>query len=370
MQNFFNHISTTSYGMVRYTQWNYVKDGLLRNLQTAKTYYKNRVMSVRSNHFLVTLINSINVPQSLEVSRYYDNVDAKALKLSMALRMTSAIYRGATFKGVFYGPACTEIITATDEPFDPYEVDRNWRDVTAVRVIKHPYSDMNMHLPNGKVQSAESGPAVIVVNVPMLAVQFRAWSNYQISLNSSEVDSDNAGYASVATFVHMFVLPNMLDSHLDHCIVNRLINRLVGAPFGETKRSHPFVMFDYTQKIDDIHEDMVADISKRKMEYKAILKTIPVASAEDAEVLMRLPENAPTRAIFWTELLARIDVVDFLITLSNPSMNQSVNNYFIREFLSFNADKSLTSYLPYGEYLDLKNKIRSAGKKLGTGWLA
>ena len=69
-------------------------------------------MAVESSHFLVRLLQSITVPQSQNIERYYDNVDAISLNVSMALKMTSAISKGEMFDGVFYGKGNPEILIA------------------------------------------------------------------------------------------------------------------------------------------------------------------------------------------------------------------------------------------------------------------
>lgn len=354
MQTFFETLSPISYGVVRYAEWNYIKDGLLRNLTTVKNYYKSRVFTVKSNHFLAKIINSINVPHSLNIERFYDNVDSKADTFSMAMKMTSSIFKGSLFTGVFYGSNNTEILISNSETFNPYWVHENWRNVCAVKPLLHPRSDLDLLLPNGKDTGSETGLTIISINIPMLLVQYRAFVIDQMKKNEGD------SLLSVGHFIHMYVLPNMMDAHLDIALFNRINNLSLGAPLGESKRKHPFALPNYNNTVNSVHNQILHDMKSRKMEYEMILRTIPMVEAETLEHVMLLPNIAQTRQVVWVLILARLDALSFMVRvgdIESLTLNRVTINYFIKFFRMINVDKTLQSYLPYGMYLDTKYKI-------------
>ena len=362
MQTFFGSLSPISYGVVRYAEWNYIREGLLRNLETVQNYYKSRVFTVKSNHFLARLINSFNVPHSLELERFYDNADSKADTFSMAMKMTSPIYKGSIFNGVFYGADNSEILISNTESFNPYWVHKNWKTVSAVKPLLHPRSDLDLLLPNGKDTGSETGLAVVSINIPMLAVQFRAFAQDQMNKNNG-----NDSYLSVAHFIHMYVLPNMLPAHLDLAIFNRINNLSLGAPLGESKRKHPFALPSYNSRVDDVHKQIVHDTKNRNLEYEMILRTVPTVFQDTLDQVMLLPDIAPTRQIIWAELLARIDTVDFMTRMGGAQSvgkNRATINYLAKFFRFIKNDKTLETYLPYGMYLDIKYKIEEILKRV------
>lgn len=363
MQTFFGNLSPISYGVVRYAEWNYIRTGLIRNLETVQNYYRSRVFTVKSNHFLARLINSINIPHSLELERYYDNADSKADAFSMAMKMTSPIYRGGIFNGVFYGSDNPEILISNTESFDPYFVHKNWRTISAVKPILHPRSDLDLLLPNGKDTGSETGLAIITINIPMLMVQYRAYCKDQLDRQ----ESNEGSLLGVAHFIHMYVLPNMLPAHLDLAIYNRINNLSLGAPLGESKRKHPFALPNYNPRVDDVHKQILHDMKSRNLEYEMILRTIPTVDLETLDQVMLLPDVAPTRQIVWAELLARIDTIDFMTRMGGKqslTRNRATINYFIKFFRMLKTDKTLQSYLPYGMYLDVKYKIDEILKRI------
>lgn len=363
MQTFFGSLSPISYGVVRYAEWDYIRDGLLRNLETVQNYYRTRVFTVKSNHFLARIINSFNIPHSLELERFYDNADSKADVFSMAMKMTSPIYKGSIFTGVFYGNNNPEILISNTESFNPQWVHNNWRTVCAVKPLMHQRSDLDLLLPNGKDTGTESGLAVISINIPMLAVQFRAFAIDQLNKQAQYSDST----LSVGHFIHMYVLPNMLQAHLDIAIFNRINNLSLGAPLGESKRKHPFALPSYNFRIDKVLKQLLRDNQNRNLEYEMILRTVPAISQETLEDVMMLPDVAPTRQIVWAEIMARIDVIDFMTRVGGSQSlgkNRATINYFIKFFRYIKNDRSLETYLPYGMYLDIKYKIDDILKRV------
>jgi hypothetical protein len=351
MQLFFNTPSVANYGILRYAGWNYVRDGLLRNLETTKNYYYSRIYSVKTNHFLARLIDNINVSHNFELERYYDIVDGKSASIASAMRMSTSYQKSSLFNGVFYGPGCPEIIITDFESFNPFEVYKNWKTVSAVKVIAHPRSDYDLMLPNGKETSSEKGLAVISINIAMLAVQFRAFAADQMQLDRQ----DGTGLQSTAHFIHRFVLPNMLPSHLDYCVLNRLNNIFNGAPLPQSPRRQPFALADLTGASDRVHQQLISDFRGKSMEYKSLLKTIPAVSQLNMESVLTIPDNPPTRQIVWAEVLSRLPALKLMIDLGGQDSikrNVSVLNYFAREFVLYSQDRSLQSVLPRDIYKD------------------
>jgi len=369
MQSFFNTRSVVSYGILRYAKWNYVRAGLLRNLETTKNYYYSRIFSVKSNHFLSRLINTINVSHNHELDRYYDIVDAKANVIAAAMRMTSSLQRGSMFNGVFYGPGCPEIIMTDLDSFNPFEIYKNWKTVSAVKVVMHSRSDLNLLLPNGKQTGYETGLAVITVNIPMLAVQYRAFAADQMYMDKT----DGTGLQTVSHFIHRFVLPNMLPSHLDYCIFNRLSNLVNGAPMGEASQKHPFALVDYSSLCNDVQLEIVSDMKDKEREYKSILTTIPAITKQSMTDVLELPANAPTRQITWAQVLSRINALQVMIKLGGAGSvgrNMAILNEFGREFKQYQQDRSIEGFIPRDLYYDTFSEMKAiallSGKKLGT----
>ena len=268
MQTLLNLYSKGEYGVLRSPNWPYVRDGLKRNLSTVIRYYRRNPTAVKAQHFLVRLLQSITVPHSLTADRYYANVDAASLNISMSLKMTSAIFKGEVHRGVFYGGDNPEILIASDESFDPIKAERNWHNLCPVTVLQHFRSDLGLNLLDGTDTSAESGTAVVKINITMLAMQYRCFRLEQTAL------AEGTDYTplTVQQFVRMYVIPNMLFSHLDVAVFNRMVKLKKGLPLGKSEKTHPFFLADMDTRADVAIEYTLLHLDSKQREFAAMLK--------------------------------------------------------------------------------------------------
>lgn len=358
MQNLFHLVSPIGQGILKFPEWLYVRDGLKRSLGQVISFYRSNPMAVPSSHFLVRLLHSINVPQSQPLERYFDNVDAMALNMSMALKMTSSIYRGQVFDGIFYGPGNTELLVAHSESFDIFHAHRNWEALAPVKVLRHARSDLGMNIPDGTNTGTESGMTVISINIPMLAVQYRAFRLNEMA----KADSSTESQLSIMQFIHMYVLPNMLFSHLDYALFNRIDNLRKGAPLGVSKKSHSFWLTDYSKKCDQVYNTILYKLDHIGKDFTGILRTIPIVTRNSMEELMLLPDMAPTRQVLWALVIARLPALAFLFKLLREgpgARNQSEINTIMRAMVAYKSDNLMRSMLPLELYFEVQEDIDS-----------
>lgn len=357
MYTFFNSMSSVNQGILYLPEWNHVKDGLRRNLGKVVSTYRNMTMTVKSDHFLARILQSIPVSKALPLDRYYEHVDAMAMNLATSLKMTSPRSAGMIFDGVFYGRGNDEVLIATDEYFDYREVDRDWQNAAPVKVLMHPRSDYGLNLPNGINSGVEEGLVVVLINIPKLAIQYRAFRR-----NEEAVNSDGESQRTVMHFIHMYVLPNMLFSHLDIVVFNRIYNLLVGAPMGESRRAHPFFMPDYSTKSDNVQLQILKNITSRNYTFTSILQSIPGVVKKDMQQALLMPEIAPTRQVLWALTAARLKPLDLLFRcnkLGPGNPNQVEVNRVLREAMAQAGDNLMRSSLPPDLYYDVEYLIRS-----------
>jgi len=347
-------------GIIHLPDWLYVKAGLEKNLIQVIMFYRRNPMAVHSDHFLVKLLQSVTIPQSQNLERYYNNVDALALNLSMALGMTSPIFKGRLFDGVFFGKGNYELLIANDETIDPFEADKEWQNIAAVRILSHPRSDLGFNLPDGKLTGSEQGLAVISINIPLLAIQYRAFRLNEIRINSNENGEVIDSTLTVNHFIHMHVLPNMMYSYLDHVLFNRISNLQSGVPLGESKKPHSFYLTDFSVKLNHVQTAILNYLHKTEKDFTGILQNIPVVSKKDTSVLMELPDLPLTRQVLWGLILARLPELTFLCRMSKDNVgnkNQSEINRILRYFLNYKSDNLFRSMLPLDIFTDIMDDI-------------
>lgn len=365
MQFFFNKSIHAANVLAKDPTWNYAKACLERNLQITTSYYQSRGFAVRGNHLLVRLLNSIGVDHQLHIERYYDIVNAKTHKLAIHFKLTSPVYSGQLFDGVFYGAGTKEIIIADDEYISPYEIQKDWKSIQAVKVLDHPRSDLDLLLPNGKASSTETGIASIKINIAALAVQYR---EFLIEQMQKMQQGDNP--STTAFFIYRYVLPNMLPTHLDAALFNRIFNIMVGKPMGLSTVKHAFNLPDYTKYVDQVYYKLVNTIKHSDAEFWTTLRSIPLVSISNAQEFMRLPDLAPTRQLAWAEFLTRLKCINFLIASSEShgqKRNASDLNYLLRKIVYYSSDGIFRQIADAQTYADTIREVKDIVQLTQTG---
>lgn len=344
-------------GLPSFPAWDWLSRGLSLNLKNIVSYYRRFPGRVDGSHFLIRLIYSMAVARNQPLDRFYATAQAKALNVSQALRMTSSISRGELFDGVFYGPGCKEIIIAHDDGFDYQEAANNWRDLRPITVLRHPKSDLMLNVPDGRLTSAEDGIAVIAINIPMLVLQYRQYRQYEDALAEQSGESPRG----VTHFIYSYPLTNMLYSHLDLAIFNRLYNQHRGIPLGESSIRHSVHVVDYTAKLNELQRNQLRALERNPRKFNAMLEMIPMVSSKNLSELAILPDMAPTRQVIWALVVARLPMLSFLFTASTDSARQRNAmevNRIVRVMELFEMDHAIRNKLPIDLYLQTNAELR------------
>lgn len=312
-------------------------------------YCRSRRFAVKSDHLLVKLIKTMSVPLKYELPRYYEVATARALYVANALEFTTAINPGKWFNGIFYYES-PEIIIAHLNEDSPTELAKDWRNLTPVKVLDHPVSNLAYMLPNGMPHNTERGLAVIAIDIPMLMIQYRCWRELQ-DFNHEEGVLEQL---SVAHFVAGYVLPNMLKSQTDIVISNRLMNLFYGAPMGDSLKKHIFHISNYSAWLDRGLNEVLSRISSLPMDYETILTQIPKIYSERP---YQMPDIAETRQVWWALFITRFKLMRFLVDVAGEkgkSRNQVYVNALKIELRRFDSDKSLLNHLPEDMYQEVQ----------------
>ena len=354
MQKLFNMERGTNQGVVSMPWWTYIQDGLRRNLDQVITYYRRFPIPVESSHFIIKLITALGIYRNSDFEQFFNSVSSRCLGTSMALQMTSSINRGILFNGIFYGPNVKEILVAVDDGFDIYEAKDNWQELCPIRVLSHPKSDLGLMVPNGVDYNAEEGLAVIAINLPMLALQYREFRLLEDSIAESTGESPR----SIMQFVYAYPLTNMLRSHLDVALFNRLNNVLSDIPLATSRGKHPFYLTDFSDKLYQLNINQVEMLKSNHRKFDGVMKSIPLVTSANLQEMMVFPDCALTRQIIWALAAASLPMLSFLFKSSgdNPRIRNAKDvNHLVRSFELYKTDKALSVSLPLNLYFDAKN---------------
>lgn len=344
MYTLFNETIWGSSGVtITYPKYEQALKGLRLNLERVVEYNRKYPRATNSNHFLVKLLTSLNVPLGMDVNIYRDRVTEVAEGQGMAMNLTSSLSRGRVFSpGVFYGKGSYEIIIAHSEDWDITNIEEEWEDYRPVTFLTHPKADLDIDLPEGQQNSAETGLTVMLVNVPMLACQYRMWRMREWMINSE-------AQRTKMQFVASYPLTNSLHSQLDIALLNRFQRIYRGDPVGRSLLTRPFALTDWYRQVDFALDQMAVDFCRRKMSFDQALLWIKGVSNWTMRDAVRIPSMAPTRQVTWALGMARASLVKFLLDWTienNNDRNKAYANVIKLETSRLLNDSALKGALP------------------------
>lgn len=312
MQSIFNRSPYPTSGISIPAGWNNARSGLTRNLIQIVEYFHNRSMAIKTNHLLVKLLNSARLNYEDHIELFYSKIGAITNQLAQSFKITSPVNSGAKFDGVFYGAGTTEILALSTESFDVHSAAEHWKTLSPIRVLMHDKTDLEMHIPNGIAYSNELGVAVISINIPMLFVMYRGFVQEQlVQLRKGKQAK------STSQFVHTYVLPNMIGSHLDVALFNRTIALICGAKVANgTSRKHPISVANWTSQTDRVIKELAKPFTNQRYSLHNLLCMVPAVFTLNGAQAMQLPSMPPVQQYLWVEYLARMKVVGALGVLS------------------------------------------------------
>lgn len=336
---------TAEVSSAQYTppNWQYIRSQLQLNIKKLHGFYGTFPTAVKADHILARLITAVAIPKTLELTRFYDNVQRVSMDVAMALFFTSSISFGRLHHRNFYN--CHEVIIADFTPFDERSVHENWKNVSAVTVEYHPYTDLNMLLPEPDSYAPSNKIAFIKINIAALMVQYRAFRLSEEMITAVTLENERSLYQ----FIRMHVLPNMIYSHVDHAVLNRMTHLLQDQGMIPSTKKHSFHLIEESNKVDAALEQEVMYYSRAQRDFKTILHAVPLITRRRAIDLLHNPDIAKTQQVGWALQLMRLPSVKLLALLCPENVlraNKATANALILDLTKLLNSHMLRRMLP------------------------
>ncbi len=308
MINLFMNPPVHQKNTVVFSRMNYIRDRYSVNLNKVKEYYIGLKRAVPSNHPIVTLLNSMNIPSN-SFDDYKYSAQILAYEVGASLNMGSFSYvRGWQSRSWFYGDLIREYIHIKDSDFADIYAD--WTKLEPVTVDYHPRSDVSYLALDGKNMTNEIGYAVITIDPVMLIHQYKKWRESQKPVPVGERQS-------VMQFVGMYIIPGMMRSHLNVAFINRISKMLKGEMPELPIRKNLTALAETINQIDSICSEIADKLCNMESTLSDISKSIPVPYGTDLSTITTISKEPPTiatkqyralRSLPYMELLVSIDV--------------------------------------------------------------
>lgn len=323
-------------------QFEWLQSSYQAEISKIKQYYRTRVYTLPNQHILVRALTTALVPMEYDAGRYAEVASARSPYVSKYFKFTSTIEPGHVQQNSFYGGNIDEYILSIEDYVNPFDTPTSWFSEPCVKVIEHPVSDLSLTLPTGSDYSDASGTSVISIDLPRLLLQYRAFFLEQ----ERRIQHGSEQRLGIPHFIHMYILPQLLDTHLDWVWLNRLMARFYGAPNSVAMKKLPFAVLDYHDKIDAMADQVIKRLKNSKMWYTHSLQNIPSFYKTNMLEALQMPDIALTSHVWWLLFMSRLTVMRFLIDIGGKEGLRSNRGYINQ--LQIHLKRLISSGIPNG----------------------
>lgn len=324
--------------------YSYITDRMNNELTKVEEFYRTNIYTVKNTHVLAKLLVELTNYIHLDPENLVRHIRAITPALERAYRFNSSIVDGGVITdGNLYNRNVPEVWLSVAYEFSVDECYKHYQKLNPIRAVTHPFTDVNMNIPNGTYSSSQQGYCVVTVDLALLALQYKAWRDKEQYLREQDM------YLPLHYFIQQYPLTGYIATHVDVAIFNRLSYLLFQKPIPPSRSAHSYMVFDHGQRIDETHLKLLDVLKRRHGDYIEILKSIPSLKYGNFYMSNTFPDIAPTRQIKWVLVLAKISIIEFLLEIDRVSGNSGMNLYerdqIARELRVVRNDKSLFGYL-------------------------
>ena len=335
-------------------KFNHVKQTLNHSLGDVIAYYQRANFRVEEEHLIHRLIKMLRISTARELNDYVRVAREKTPLIAKRLKLIHATnHSHASVDGTFYNKYITEYLIATDEEFNVQMAWRNWKSLAAVKVHSHPYNDLSMGLCDGSYPATPAdGYAVLTINIALLALQYRAFCEEMYDTETG------IGTSQIRSFIHRYVITNMLKRHVEIALINRTMCAYAELPRMPFRKIHPIYVVDYDRRTDDVVDIRTDIMLNYSMPITVLYRTFDCIWFENWLQVIKLPDMPPTRPVKWAITLNYLRYIEYYLmglTRNNNQLDVDVRNKIIRQLKALSVARGMPPDINASAHRSLQN---------------
>lgn len=304
----------------------YLKRTYNYNKAVIEDYYLTRVFAVKNTNIVSRLVDHLTMMLDSDFYDFLAVSEDTSEYVGKFFRFTSGIEKGIVHPPNFYGNSGSEIILSTSRNFNKDEVILNWRTYPCLEVNTHQRNDLKLLLPTGRDDGSKGGLATISINLVILNVKYREFLKEQRAIRDGLIEG---GAYTKNVFVMKYVLPGLLESHIDHVMLNRVMDTFYEEPIVEPALKNPFVIFEPTTQVNRYVEQTLDSIAKKKLDFVGVMNNINLIFSTNARTLLGFDDIPTTRQNRWAFLITRLRHMCFLY---DASIEKGLSKQYIADW--------------------------------------
>lgn len=346
MYSLFNPVFTGGRTPRHLPIFDYITTSLKNELTKVQNFYRANLLTVSNNHILTKILMDIT-SQCNNLSYHFlvKWVRANSARLERAYNLNSSVVgSGIITNGSIYNRNHAEAWISVAYDFDVDKCIANYKDLKPLRVVSHEYTNLTMSIPNGNYPENQEGLAVLTIDLALLALQYKCWMEKEQYIKEKDT------YLPLHSFIYKYPLTNLVSTHTDVCIFNRLYSLVFDKPIVNGRSSNSFFVIDFGDRTTAALNQLLDMFKRQPGDYTQRLDSIPSIEYGSYSRSTGIPDTAPTRQIKWLLVLARLKTVELLLKLDILTGSESINlverDIIAREIRGLINDKSFLTFAP------------------------
>lgn len=286
----------------------FVRKTMLREMARVVEFYSNSNYVVDGDHLINQLLLQLNVSLSRDLESYIRACGQETERLARAFNLVNPVVASPKpHTGTFYNSNTKEFIILHASDFDYNKAYKQWKKLVPIKVHSHEFTDITCGIPNGTYKNSlgEGGCAVISINMPMLALQYRAWI---------EQERNNQDYKDQSVnFIMQYPLTNMVWRHMDIVLINRLVNKYRNKPVAKYLRIHPIATINLDDRLDSALDKRIEYIKKGEYKFDQLFTIFNCLRRPDWMTVLRPIDIAPVRSVKWVLEVQVLNYFEFFL---------------------------------------------------------
>ena len=361
MFTFLEDLPRVTRGFYSFQRFDSYRRQLSVSLEQQRLYWQRHNFTVPSDHLLVRLLRSLPISYTLDVKSYYQTACDIAYDVTRPLGITSVDSAGrASSKSWLFGDRFAEfpVCMFEDQSERAQGLSVVWKDLEALKFLRHPRTDLGLQLPDGTAPGDESGLVIYQIDLPILALQYRQFLLEQAAKPKGTRET-------VMQFVSKYVLANSIRSLVDIAFFNRLSALLSQEQVGVSQWRYASAIPNSYKWVDEYLGEIVSHLRGNSYTFSDLLYGIHSVSGESLYSLCSYPETVRVRQLSWLTYLAQLPFVNFLTkaTLETDRRpNQSEVNSILKDLRYASSDNLWLSKTPTNVQVTVRNEVAETVK--------
>jgi len=314
---FIKNMDMLEYPVKEYSKFDWIKRKYLFELEKIKTYYRQRERVIDNKLILPRLIDLLARDPFMDDIEYFKKVSYNADYIAKQLNIVNNLNFGEVLENEIYNSGSYEILLCVTNELNLFELEDNWIELEPLRIIKTDNYNLDMNPVFDKIDFYMPNLTIFEIDIPQLMMMYKYWSKERIR-NDRSTDPN--------VFIPTYVYPNILNNLLDLTIYNRYINIFKNETMDNLDNPHPFLIIDYTDKLDSILSKALHDTMNHNIPLAQLLNVIPVMNNTSMFYGLQLHKDIFNTQSYWVLVVARANyILDLLKIMGHNGIKRNLD---------------------------------------------